>query len=143
MREQAIAATLGGFIEAGRAQGDLAGLRTVLAYMGGEAWASLEEPKREARLQVMAPMAHLTAPHFQALLDFRLTDADSKDLPTPTRLAFGGAYAFQRHMADRFCELRPDWPLMIIDGAGHNSFREQPALVNAAIDSFLSDGAAE
>ena len=58
---------LGTFIEAGRGEGDLAGLRTVLAYMGGEAWASLEDAKREARLQAMAPMAHLTVPHFKAL----------------------------------------------------------------------------
>ena len=34
-KREAIAATLGTFIEAGRVQGDLAGLRTVLAYMGG------------------------------------------------------------------------------------------------------------
>ena len=104
---EAIAATLGTFIEAGRVEGDLAGLRTVLAYMGGEAWATLEDAKREARLQAMAPMGHLTAPHFQALLDFQVTDADVKDLPTPTLLIYGGAsYAFQRHMAGRFCELR-------------------------------------
>ena len=140
---EAIAATLGTFIEAGRVEGDLAGLRTVLAYMGGEAWATLEDAKREARLQAMAPMGHLTAPHFQALLDFQVTDADVKDLPTPTLLIYGGAsYAFQRHMAGRFCELRPDWPLVIIEGAGHNSFREKPALVNDAIENFISEGVA-
>ena len=72
---------------------------------------TLEEAKREAQLQAMAPMAHLTVPHFQALLDFQVTDADVKDLPTPTLLIYGRAsYDFQRHMAHRFCQLRPDWP---------------------------------
>ena len=78
----------------------------------------------------------------QALLDFEVTYGDVKDLATPTLLIYGGAsYPFQRHMAHRFRELRPDWPLVIIEGAGHNSFWEQPAQVNYEIETFLSDGA--
>ena len=87
-------------------------------------------------------MGHLTAPHFQALLDFQVTDTDIADLPTPTLLIYGDAsYTFQRHLAHRFCQLRPDWPLVIIKGAGHNAFREQPALVNVTIENFVSEGA--
>lgn len=133
------AAMLRSFVSAALNVGTEAGLQTVLDAVGGAAWARLEEGQRAARLKAMELMGHLTAPHFQALLDYQIAESDLTAIASPTLLIYGGSsFPFQKFIAQRFRALRPDWPILTIEGAGHNVFREQPDRVNDAIREFLS-----
>lgn len=137
----AIRKVFGSFAEAGRRGGDRAGMAAAMAWLGGEAWAGLPEARRTSRLDQMAPMAHLVVPHMDALLAFDATPAHVAVLKMPTLLIYGGAsYPFEGQIAARFRELRPDWRQVLVEGAGHNCYREQPAIVNAAIREFLATG---
>lgn len=129
----------GGFAETGRRHGIEAGVRAALEWLGGAAWARLGPERQAERLAAMAPMKHLVVPHFQSLIEFDTRPADAHAIRQPVQLVYGGAsYPFEARLAARLVELRPDWPLLTVEGAGHNCFREQPDLVNAAIAELLS-----
>jgi pimeloyl-ACP methyl ester carboxylesterase len=128
-----------GFAKAGRRDGDRAGLATALEWLGGDAWRALDDAKKGARLDAMAPMAHLLVPHMESLVAFDASVEDLGDFPMPTLLVYGGAsYPVEAQIAKRFRQARPDWEQVTVEGAGHNCFREQPAVVNAAIRRFLA-----
>jgi len=129
----------GRLVEIARRDGGAAGLSAAMAWLGREAWARLEDGRRTKLLADMAPLAHITGPHFQALLDFAVAPIDVTAIKAPTLLIYGSAsYPFEDKIAARLRALKPDWPLVSVEGAGHNCFREQPDLVNAAIADFLS-----
>lgn len=129
----------GGFAEAGRRHGIEAGVRTALEWLGGAAWARLGPERQAQRLAAMAPVAHLVVPHVQSLVDFEPTPEEAHRITQPVQLIYGGAsYAMEAALARRLVELRPDWPLLVVDGAGHNVFREKPEVVNPVIERFLS-----
>ena len=108
-------------------------------FLGGQAWAALDEHKRAAALDSMAPVAPLVVPNLLGVMGFKVSEADVRDLRVPVLLIYGDAsFPFEGLLRKRFRELRPDWPMLIVKGAGHNCFREQPAIVNAAIRDFLS-----
>ena len=137
-----IVGIFGGFAETGRRQGIDAGVRSALEWLGGEAWDRLGVEKQATRLAAMAGVAHLVVPHFQSLADFDARPEDAARMGLPTLLIYGGAsYAMEAVLAARLKELRPDWPQIVVAGAGHNCFRDKPDLVNAAIASFLADSA--
>lgn len=128
-----------GLADVGERQGNRAGMSSVMEWLGGDGWRALDEGKRAARLDAMAPMEHLVVPHLRALVDFAISEEEVRALKMPTLLIYGGAsYPMEAQIAARFREIRPDWEQVLIEGAGHNSYREQPKVVNSAIRSFLS-----
>lgn len=86
----------------------------------------------------MKHVEHLLIPHVHALLDFNAPAEDVKALHMPTLLIYGAnSYPVEAELAKRFREERPDWPQVLIEGAGHNCYREKPIEVNATIRSFF------
>ncbi len=84
-------------------------------------------------------MAPLVAPHSQGLLDLPVTEADIRSLRPPTLLVYGRAsYPFERAIADRFAQLRPDLELHTIEGAGHNVHRDRADVFNSMALPFLT-----
>jgi len=71
-----------------------------------------------------------------------LCDLGSRSDPLCARqtlLFYGTAsYDFEPAIAQRFRELRPDLPIVVVEGAGHNLHRERPDVVNTTIIDFLS-----
>jgi pimeloyl-ACP methyl ester carboxylesterase len=133
-----ISSTFLSFAETGRRSGDRAGLDAALNWLGGEGWRSLDDHKRASRLDAMQPVQHLIVPHMHALVDFSAPAEDVKALHMPTLLIYGAnSYPVEAQLAQRFRELRPDWPQIVIEGAGHNCYREKPTQVNAALRTFL------
>lgn len=134
-----IRATFGGFAEAARRHGDRNGVATALAWLASDAWARMDEGKRKARLDAMAPTQHLCAPHFQSLVDFPVTADEIRQVASPTLLVYGAdSWPVEAQLAARLREIRPDWPMLTVDGASHNCFREKPEVVNAAIAKHLA-----
>lgn len=130
----------GRLIEVARAEGPASGLASAMRWLGREAWAKLEPERRTKLLEAMAPTAHITGPHLQALLDFAVTPDEVRTLRPAALLIYGGAsFPFEDLIARHLCELRPDWRLLTIDGASHNCFREKADLANEAIAAFLAD----
>ena len=120
-------------------EGDAAALRAAIAWAGGTTWSRLDDATQQVRLQSMAPLAPITAPHIGGLLAFNVTDDDVRGLRPRTLLLYGtNSVEFEPAIAQRFRELRPDLPLTTIEGAGHNLHRERPDIVNAAIIDFLA-----
>lgn len=73
-------------------------------------------------------------------MGFAISEDEERALKMPTLLIYGGAsYHVEAQIAARFKEIRPHWPQMLVEGAGHNSHREQPKVVNPAIRSFLAE----
>ncbi len=121
--------------------GPVAGLRTTLAIMGGDAWAKLDEQEKASRLQPFAPIAPLVGPHCRGLLDLPVTEADIRRLRTPTLLVYGRAsFPFERAIADRLAQLRPDLELHTIEDAGHNAHRDRADAFNSIALPFLTSG---
>ena len=126
-------------IDLGRREGDIAALRVVLEWSGGEAWSKLDEQTKVARLQALVPLAQLVTPHGKALLTFYVSENDVQSLRPPTLLVYG-TNSFDPHPAirKRWRELRPDLEIIVAEGASHNVHRDRPEVVNSAILSFLS-----
>ena len=134
-----ICGEFGGLADIAERQGDLVGMSSTMAWLGGDGWRNLDEAKKSARLDAMMPLQHLLVPHMRALVDFAVTEDEVRALRMPTLLIYGGAsYPFEFQLAARFTEIRPDWHQVLVDGAGHNCYREQPKVVNPAIRSFLA-----
>jgi pimeloyl-ACP methyl ester carboxylesterase len=125
-------------IQLGEREGDAAALRAAIAYFGGAAWSRLDASVQQARLDSLANLAPVTVHHGRGLLAFSIDDEDVRDLRPPTLLLYGTtSYDFEPAIAQRFRELRPDLPLVVVEGAGHNLHREQPDFVNSTIAKFL------
>ena len=126
-------------IDLGRREGGPAALRAIIDWSGAEAWRNLDEQTKGSRLQALAPLAQLVAPHGQGLLALPVSEEDVRSLRTPTLLLHGTS-SFNPHPAirDRWGELRPDLHMIVAEGAGHNVHRDKPDGVNSAILSFLS-----
>jgi pimeloyl-ACP methyl ester carboxylesterase len=137
--QQKVTQGLEHIIRTAERDGGIAGLRANIAWLGGQAWTRLDETMQEARLQALAPLAPITIPHCRGLIHFPVTDDDVRSLGPRTLLLYGtNSYDFEPAIAQRFRELRPDLPLVIVEGAGHNLHRERPDIVNAAILDFLA-----
>lgn len=133
-----ISSTFLSFAEAGRRSGDRAGIDAALNWLGGEGWRSLDDDKKASRLDAMKPVEHLLVPHMHALVEFNAPAEDVKALHMPTLLIYGAnSYPVEAQLAQRFREVRPDWPQVIVEGAGHNCYREKPTEVNLAVRTFL------
>jgi pimeloyl-ACP methyl ester carboxylesterase len=73
-----------------------------------------------------------------ALLAFEVAPADLKNLAPPAFLIFGErTIGFYTGIAVRCREIRPDIEMLTVAGAGHNSHREKPDIVNKALLDFL------
>jgi pimeloyl-ACP methyl ester carboxylesterase len=117
----------------------LAALRAAIEYTGGDAWRRLDEETKQSRLQALGGVAQITVPHVRALLNLKVTDADVRTLSSPTLLIYGTtSYHFEPAIQRRLCDLRPDFQILIVEGAGHNAHREKPDVVNSAIERFLA-----
>jgi pimeloyl-ACP methyl ester carboxylesterase len=126
-------------IDLGRREGGVAALCAIIDWSGGEAWHNLDDQTKASRLQALAPLAHLVAPHGQGLLALPISEADVRALEAPTLLVYGTS-SFDPHPAirDRWRELRPDLQMIVAEGAGHNVHRDKSDVVNSAVLSFVS-----
>lgn len=125
-------------LDRGARDGDFAALRGTFELVGGVGWRELDEETKNSRLQALAPLAPLVAPHARGLLALKVTEADVRSLHPRTLLIYGTAsYDFEPAIQRRLTELRPDMQLLIAEGAGHNVHRDRSDIVNAALDSFL------
>ena len=125
-------------VDTGKANGDMAALRICMEYTGGDAWAAMDEATKSNRLERMAPMAPLVAPHHQIMLDFAVTEADLQGLQPPTLLIYGThSFEFEPLIAAAWRRHRPDLALITVEGAGHNVHHDSPDIVNPEIISFL------
>ena len=123
----------------GEAKGAAEGLREVVAKGGGDAWAQLDKKKQDAALLSMAGCAPFVGPHLRSINDTEVTEEDVKNLQVPALLFYGDrSYWWQKFIAGRFRELRPDIMLQTIKNAGHNVHRDQAEIVNAETLGFLS-----
>jgi pimeloyl-ACP methyl ester carboxylesterase len=119
--------------------GPLECVRGIIALLGGAAWTRLDEAAQTARITALAGMAHLVAPHFRSLLGFRVADEDIRALRPPICLVYGAvSYPFERLICARLTALRPDLPLHMVEGAGHNVHRDRAEAFNALAVSFLA-----
>lgn len=119
--------------------GDVECLRGMIALLAGAAWTRLDAAAQTARIQAMAGMAPLVAPHFRSLLEHCIADDDIRGLRPPVCLVYGAAsYPFERLIAARLAALRPDFEQHMVDGAGHNVHRDRAEEFNAIALSFLA-----
>lgn len=136
--ENAAAREFSAIADVGERHGDREGMASAMAWLGGDGWKALDEAKKTARLDAMTPVQHLLVPHMRALVNFAITEDEVRGLRIPTLLIYGGAsYPVEFQLAARLKEIRPDWPQVLVEGAGHNCYRDQPKVVNAAIRTFL------
>ena len=127
-------------IDKGKSDGDMAALRALFEFAGGEAWARLDDTVKAQRLDALSGLAPVVVPHLQALLDFSITPADLQSLSPPTLLLYGTeSYAFESIIAGSWRRHRPDLQLVEVKEAGHNLYRDRPDIVNPALLEFLSD----
>ena len=121
------------------AKGAAEGLRAVVAKGGGDAWAQLDKRKQDAALHSMAGCAPFVGPHLRSINETGVTEEDLENLQAPSLLFYGDrSYWWQKFIAGRFRELRPDITLKTIKNAGHNVHRDQADIVNAETLGFLS-----
>ena len=123
---------------AAEAGGPEAGVRALMASVGGETWIKLDAKKQAKRVQSLATSAPMVGPHARGLLNLKVTDADISDLRPPV-LFFNGTESapFEGIIAKRFRTLRPTTRAITVEGAGHNVHRDRPDIVNPAALSFL------
>ena len=123
----------------GETNGAAEGLRAVVAKGGGDAWAQLDKRKQDAALHSMAGCAPFVGPHLRSINETVVTEEDVKNLQAHSLLFYGDrSYWWQKFIAGRFRELRPDITLKTIKNAGHNVHRDQADIVNAETLGFLS-----
>jgi pimeloyl-ACP methyl ester carboxylesterase len=132
-----IAESLAVIISAGERDGGSAALLPALEWGPNEAWLRLDEATRSARLEALSPMAAVVVPHLRALLNLAVTDTDVRAMRSTLLLYGTESYDFEPALNQRFRELRPDQPIVVVKGAGHNLHREYPDIVNSAIAEFL------
>ena len=122
-----------------KTKGAAEGLREVVAKGGGDAWAQLDKKKQDAALLSMAGCASFVGPHLRSINKTEVTEEDVKNLQSPALLFYGDrSYWWQKYVAGRFRELRPDIMFKTIKNAGHNVHREQADIVNEETLRFLS-----
>jgi pimeloyl-ACP methyl ester carboxylesterase len=131
-------ADLGAVIDDGRRGAHPVALRRLLELMGASRWAGLAEADRQRTLDALAPLALLTTPHVQALVDFQISAEDVRALRPPTLLIYGAeSVYFEAHIAARLRQLRPDFRQLHVEGAGHNVHAERADVVGPAVADFL------
>lgn len=124
---------------AGRGGDDLVGLRNLLEVMGATTWPSLPEATRQRAFDTMVPISGLVGQHIRALFELELTEDEVRALASPALLVYGrDSVHFEQPIAERLAELRPDWPQLHVEGAGHNSHLERPDVVGPAAARFLA-----
>ena len=127
-------------IDKGKSEGDMAALRALFEFAGGEAWARLDDTVKAQRLDALGGLAPVVVPHLQALLDFSITPADLRALSSPTLLLYGKeSYAFESIIAGSWQKHRPDLQLIEVHEAGHNLYRDRPDIVNPALVEFFAE----
>jgi pimeloyl-ACP methyl ester carboxylesterase len=124
---------------AATAGGPEAGVRALLASVGGKAWTSLDAEVQAKRLRALAASAPMVGPHARGLLELAVTEEDVRSLRPPTVLFHGTkSPAFESVIANRIRLLRPDLRVIIAEGAGHNVHRDRPDIINAEVLAFLA-----
>lgn len=124
---------------AAEAGGPEAGVRALMASVGGEAWSKLDAETQAKRVRALAFSAPMVGPHARGLLDLVVTEADIRGLRPPVLLFHGTDSApFEGLIANRFRALRPDLRVITVERAGHNVHRDRPDIVNPAVLSFLA-----
>lgn len=119
--------------------GPVAALRAVLAELGGAAWNNLTADRQTSRLRALGSCAPMIGPHFRGLRALQVTEADVLALQPPSMLVYGAAsFPFEALIADRIRALRPDLPVVTIEGAGHNVHRDRPDVLNPLLTAFLT-----
>lgn len=123
---------------AAEAGGPEAGVRALMASVGGESWSKLDEETQAKRVKSLAKSAPMVGPHARGLLDLKVTETDIVAFQPPV-LIFNGTESahFEGMIAQRFRALRPDVAAITVEGAGHNVHRDRPDIVNSATLSFL------
>jgi pimeloyl-ACP methyl ester carboxylesterase len=117
-------------------EGPVAGLHLALSFVMGEDWRDRMRPEALAQLEAGAPLFMAQG---QAHYDLVVTEADLRALAAPTLLVYGGrSFGWERPIRERVRDLRPDFPLLLVEEAGHNVHLEEPDRVNAAIRDFLA-----
>ena len=134
-----VASHLSTIIEIGEKGDDRKALAVAVAWAGGDAWRRIAEADQKKRLDRMAHMAPIVAPHLQGLLDCDVTVEDVKSLRPPTLLIYGeNSIDFESLVSACWRENRPDVAQILVAGAGHNSHAERPDVVTPAIVDFLN-----
>ena len=124
---------------AGRGGDDLTGLWNLLEVMGATTWAGLPETSRQRAFSTLEPVAPLVGQHIRALFEFELSEDEVCGLASPALVVYGrDSVYFERPIAERLALLRPDWPQLHVEGAGHNSHVDRPDVVGPAIAEFLA-----
>ena len=124
---------------AAEAGGPEAGVRALMASVGGESWTRLDAATQASRVRALASSAMMVGPHARGLLDLQVTEAHVRGLRPPVLLFNGTDSApFEGIMASRFRALRPDIQAITVERAGHNVHRDRPDIVNPAVLSFLA-----
>jgi pimeloyl-ACP methyl ester carboxylesterase len=135
----AVVATHRAIAAAAKAGGPEAGVRALLESVGGDAWTKLDAETQTKRLRALAVSAPMVGPHATGLLDLMVTEEDVRNLRPPVLFFHGsGSAPFERIIANRFRTLRPDLPVISVEGAGHNVHRDRPDIVNPILLSFLA-----
>lgn len=119
--------------------GPEAAVQALMTSVGGDAWTNLDAETQTRRLRALAQSAPMVGPHARALLKLMVTEADVRGLRPPALLLHGTLSAsFEGIIADTFHTLRPDLPVISIEGAGHNVHRDRADVVNPLLLSFLA-----
>jgi pimeloyl-ACP methyl ester carboxylesterase len=125
-------------IETGERNGDMAALRLSIDETGGDAWNALDEATKAKHLERLAPLAPFVVPHWRILLSFDVSLADLEALKPPTMLFYGTrSFDFEPAIGAVWRRIRPDLPLITVEGAGHNVHHDCPDIVNSKILNFL------
>ncbi len=135
---QRVGDELMGVISAGESGGNMAAMRAILDFIGGDSWLALDEATKAARLEALVPVSPLVVPHAKGLLDLTVTKEDVRNLQSPTLLFYGDtSFFFEPAISQRLEAIRPDFPQVLVKDSGHNVHRDAPDLVNAEIIRFL------
>jgi pimeloyl-ACP methyl ester carboxylesterase len=123
---------------AAEAGGPEAGVRALMASVGGETWTKLDTETQAKHVQSLAASAPIVGPHARGLLDIGITEADIIGFQPSVLLINGTESApFEGIIAKRFQALRPDAVAITVEGAAHNVHRDRPDIVNPAVLAFL------
>jgi len=127
-------------METGDRNGEMAALRTSMDIMGGHSWHALDKPTKIKQLERLAPLAPFVIPHWRILMNFAACPVDLETLKPPTMLFYGTkSFDFEPAIAEAWKRIRPDLPLITVDGAGHNVHYDCPDIVSSAIINFLDE----
>jgi pimeloyl-ACP methyl ester carboxylesterase len=121
------------------ADGPAAGLRALMASVGGDAWNKLDAQTRAERVNALSSSAPFIGAHILGLTTLSVTEKDVTGFEPPALLLYGAnSMWFESIIADQLRILRPDFRIVTIKNAAHNVHRDGANVVNAEVLAFLS-----